>query len=313
MSPLTAADDGFHPVADPDPMWTETTWWGLVVPDRSLGGQIYTLFRPNLGVASLVVQVWDASAVEPWLVPYARTLWHVPYPDTDLTRCQVADLSIECIEPLTKYHLSFNDRDLLSFDLDYVALAPPDEASVGGGSGHFDQACRVVGDLHSGPETIGVDASVVRDRSWYVRRDQRSLREGYTYGIVDASEHCVAHSFAAPDATEDETTILSGYFVRDGHKAKLVAGTRRVLARRRGHPDVIELVATDADGRELIATARTLASLASQSTPGMFSWMSVAEWDIAGRAAHGEDHDVWSPDLLAKRSSDVRSGRPPAS
>ena len=27
--------------------------------------------------------------------------------------------------------------------------------------------------------------------------------------------------------------------------------------------------------------------------------MSIADWDIDGRAGHGEDHDVWSPDLLA--------------
>ena len=50
--PLTDADDRHHEVGDPHPMWTETTWWGFLVPDRALGGMIYTLFRPNLGVAT---------------------------------------------------------------------------------------------------------------------------------------------------------------------------------------------------------------------------------------------------------------------
>ena len=78
--PLTDADDRHHEVADPHPMWTETTWWGFFVPDRALGGMIYTLFRPNLGVATLLVAVWDAEATEPWRVPYHRSQWHLPMP-----------------------------------------------------------------------------------------------------------------------------------------------------------------------------------------------------------------------------------------
>ena len=54
--------DRFHPVADPDPLWTETSWWGFADHERALGGMVYTLFRPNLGVASVIVQVWDAEA-----------------------------------------------------------------------------------------------------------------------------------------------------------------------------------------------------------------------------------------------------------
>jgi hypothetical protein len=72
-----------------------------------------------------------------------------------------------------------------------------------------------------------------------------------------------------------------------------------VIERRRGHPDVIEIDATDDVGRVLSVTGRTLASAASQSTPGMFAWMSIVEWTIDGRTGHGEDHDVWSPDHLA--------------
>ena len=71
--------------------------------------------------------------------------------------------------------------------------------------------------------------------------------------------------------------------IRDG---RLAAGTRvpssRVLAR-----DLC------------VARGTVTASLASASTPGMFAWMSIADWDIDGRLGHGEDHDVWSPDQLA--------------
>jgi len=295
---LTADDDGFHPVADLDPLWTETTWWGFMVPERSIGGMLYTLFRPNLGVASLVVQVWDADAVEPWLAPYARQLWHLPMPTDDLTSCTVGGLTLERLEPLTMYRLAYEDADLLSLDLQYRALAPPHEVPVGGGSGHFDQACRVTGTLVLAGDEIAVDAPALRDRSWYVRQDRRTLRAGYTYAIVDEDEHLAVHSRAVPDAA-DETVVIGGYLVRDGRKADLVAGSRRVERRRRGHPDLLVIEATDAEGREVSASGETFASLASQSTPGMFAWMSMCHWTVDGRPALGEDHDVWSPDLLA--------------
>jgi len=298
MSPLSAADDSFHPPADADPLWTETTWWGFRAADRPLGGMVYTLFRPHLNVASLIVQVWDDEAVEPWLAPYARTLWHIPYPETDLTACEVGGLSLRCIEPLGAYRLSYEDLDLLSFDLVYRAMASPYEVPIGGGSGHFDQVCRVTGTVRLGADEIGIDGPAVRDRSWYVRRDQRTLRAAYTYGVVDDSEHFVAHGRAAPGAG-DESVIVGGYLERGGLRSALANGTRRVASRRRGHPDVIEVTATDAAGRELSATGRVVASLASQSTPGMFAWMSMADWEIGGRQGTGEDHDVWSPDQLA--------------
>ncbi len=294
---ITAADDSFHPAASPDPLWTETTWWGFQVPERKLGGMIYTLFRPNLGVASLVVQVWDDEHIEPWLAPYARTLWHVPHPDADLTDCQVAGLRIQAHEPLTSYRLSYEDGDLLRLDLHYRALMEPFAVVPRVGSGHFDQAMHVSGSLQLGDTSIEVDCPAVRDRSWYVRDDLRSMRAGYTYGIVDEDEHFLAHSRFL-GAGEDETAIVGGYLVRDGTQADLVSGVRRVVERRRGHPEVIELTAVDRDGRELHATGTTTCSLASQSTPGMFAWMTMSEWAIAGRTGRGEDHDVWSPDHL---------------
>ncbi|MGH9186776.1 MAG: DUF7064 domain-containing protein [Acidimicrobiales bacterium] len=299
---LTAADDGFHPVTDPDPLWTETSWWGFTVPERSLGGMLYTLFRPNLGVASLVVQMWDADAVEPWRAPYARLFWHLPMPDTDLTKCEVGGLSIERLDPLTVYRLAYHDGDLVALDLEYRALAPPHEVPVGGGRGHFDQACHVTGTLTIAGEAIAVDAPALRDRSWYVRQDQRTLRAGYTYAIADNGEQLVVHSRAV-DVDTDETVVLGGYLTRDGIEADLVSGARRVESRRRGHPDRLSIEATDAQGRAVVSTGTTFASLASQSTPGMFAWMSMCEWSLDGRAAYGEDHDVWSPDLLARAAA----------
>jgi hypothetical protein len=297
---LTAADDRFHPVADPNPLWTETTWWGLMVPDRSLGGMVYTLFRPNLGVATLVVQVWNADAVEPWRSPYARQQWHLPMPDGDLDDAEVGMLRIRCEEPLQSYRLAYADGDTFSLDLRYDAVMAPNNVGASETFGHFDQLCHVAGALELGGESIPVDCHAVRDRSWYVRDDLRSMRSGYTYGAVDPTEHFLAFSRPGPDGDGDTCAIFGGYLVRDGERAGLAEGERRVVSRRRGHPDEIEITAVDQRGRELRASGRVTASLASQSTPGMFAWMSIAAWRIGDRDGHGEDHDVWSPDHLAR-------------
>jgi hypothetical protein len=299
---LTADDDRFHQIADPSPMWTETTWWGFMVPERSIGGMLYTLFRPNLGVATVVTQVWDAEAVEPWRSPYARSLWHLPMPDGDLDDIEVGLLRMRRVEPLAAYELRYADGEALALDLRFDAVMEPHNVVARDSFGHFDQLCRVTGTIRVSGDDVAVDCHAVRDRSWYVRDDFRSMRSGYTYGAVDANEHFLAYSRPPEDGDVDgdECAVFGGYLVRDGEKADLRDGTRRVISRRRGHPDEVEVTATDERGRELVARGRIAASLASQSTPGMFAWMSIAAWTINGRDGHGEDHDVWSPDRLAR-------------
>lgn len=299
ITQLSERDDRFHDVPVDDPWWTETTWWGFSVPERGLGGMIYTLFRPNLGVAALVTAVWDADHVEPWASPYARSLWHLRMPDGDLDDVEVGYLHLRRLEPLRAYELSYEDGDSLTFDLSYEAAMEPHVVAARHDLGHFDQLCHVTGELQVGGERVAVDCHAVRDRSWYVRDDLRSMRSGYTYGAVDAGEQFLAYTRPADD-DGDIGAVFGGYLVRDGEKADLKEGLRRVVSRRRGHPDQIEITATDALDRRVEARGRVTASLASQSTPGMFAWMSIADWTIGLRAGHGEDHDVWSPDTLAR-------------
>jgi hypothetical protein len=298
--------DRFHAIADTDPLWTETTWWGFAVPDHPLGGMVYTLFRPNLRVASVIVQLWDGAAVEPWRSPYARSLWHLPHPtEGDLDDLAVGPLRLRCLEPGSSYSIAYDDGDALQLDLRYDAAMALHEAMVSEQAGHLDQLCHVTGTVVVGGHELAVDSLSVRDRSWYVRQDRRSMRAGYTYGAVDAGEHFLV--FSRPAGDGEEYAVHGGYLVRDGEQAAISSGTRTTVGRRRGHPDVVEVRATDALGRSLSARGQVTASLASASTPGMFAWMSIADWDVDGRAGHGEDHDVWSPDRLAALHAQGRS------
>jgi hypothetical protein len=261
---------------------------------------VYTLFRPNLGVATVVVNVWDGDAVEPWRSPYSRGQWHLPMPKADLDDLEVGMLGIRCVEPLTSYRLTYADGDVLTLDLRVDAAMAPHNVVATDAFGHFDQLCHVTGTARASGDELAVDCLAVRDRSWYVRDDLRSMRSGYTYGAVDGSEHFLAYSRPAEGEDVDGGNVFGGYLVRDGEKADLSEGTRRVLGRRRGHPDEVVIEAVDTLGRPLVARGRITASLASQSTPGMFAWMSIVEWAIDGHQGHGEDHDVWSPDHLAR-------------
>jgi hypothetical protein len=294
VTALSPDDDRFHPIVDPAPLWTETTWWGFHADDGAVGGIVYAFFRPNLGVATLVVSVWDADHIEPWLVPYSRSQWHLPMPAGDLDDLRLGPLTLRSEQPFTRYHLTYDDPGALTFDLHYDGVMAPHVVAVRPGLGHFDQLGRVTGTVRVGARELVVDGLSMRDRSWYVRDDLRSSVAGYTWGAVDEREHFLA--FSRPG---DGGAINGGYLVRDGVQAPLVRGTRRVVGRRRGHPDVVEVDAVDDRDRTLTARGTVASALASQSTPGMFAWMSVVRWDVDGRAGVGEDHDVFSPDHLA--------------
>lgn len=189
---LTEADDRHHEVGDPHPLWTETTWWGLVVPDRSLGGMIYTLLRPNLGVATLLVAIWDAEATEPWRVPYHRSQWHIPFPKGELDDIDIGGFRLRCVEALSNYDLSYEDGDALALDLRFAGVMDPHVVFADRHMGHFDQLGRVTGTIATSGTRIEVDALAIRDRSWYVRDDARSLRAGYTYGAAGQDHHFLA-------------------------------------------------------------------------------------------------------------------------
>ncbi len=166
MRPASPDDDHFHPVPTADPWWTETSWYSFAVPERNLSGSIYPLFRPNLGICSAGVYVWDGTAVEPWAVPYARTFWHLPLPDGDLTDFTLVNgLRYECVEPMQQYRVSYRDAGEIELDLLYEGLIAPHMVVGESERGHLDQPCRVTGRLCLHGEEIAIDGFAMRDRS----------------------------------------------------------------------------------------------------------------------------------------------------
>ena len=300
MTEITPADDRLHRASEPHPLWSETAWFGFSVASRALGGTVYPLFRPNLGVCSVGVHVWDASAHEPWRVPYSRGQWHLPMPEGDLDHAEVGGLELTCEKSLSRYRVRYADGDLIALDLVYDGLIAPHGFGIAETRGHIDQPCRVQGSLRLGTEQFEIDGYDMRDRSWHVRDDLRPTRASYSYAIASRDSMFLAGGFALDEASDD-CRIVAGFLVRDGEKADLVSGTRRVVGRTNGYPTHLTIEAEDASGRRLSAEGHCTSRLANQATPGMFAWMSLAEWRFDDRSVPGADQDVWSPDRLAQR------------
>jgi hypothetical protein len=259
----------------------------------------YPVFRPNLGVCSLGVFLWDASAHAPWAALYGRNYWHLAMPTSDLIDLELEGLRYDRLETLNRYRVRYQDADVLSVDLEYTGLRQPHEAAISSGSGHFDQPCHVEGTVRLRGDTFDIDTIGMRDRSWSVRpEDRRETRVAYTFGNASTDDQFLLMTSLDGNQGHFLSDLFTGYLVRDGVQAPLTNATRRVLERTHGFPVRIEIEATDQLGRRLHANGHTRNRLANQATPSQFSWMSMTEWHAEGMTYIGEVQEVWSPDQL---------------
>ena len=105
-------NDEFHPPTNDDPYWSETNWFAFGVPDRKLSGWLYPFFRPNLGVCSAAVLLWDDQGDQTWNCRYSKQFWHLPMPDGPLSDFTLANgLSYRCTEDEMVYQLTYHDPD----------------------------------------------------------------------------------------------------------------------------------------------------------------------------------------------------------
>jgi hypothetical protein len=300
-------DDEFHPPTSDSPWWTETCWFTFTVPERKLSGQCYPFFRPNLGVTSAAVYLWDDSASRPEQVLYAKNFWHLPIPDQPLSDIALANgLSYRCTDSLQRYEIRYTDPDTegaegpeIELDLQFDAVARPNYL----GESHLDQPGRYTGTIMLRGETIEVDSFGFRDRSWGVRGQfgqglggSPAIRGGYTYATASADHgfHILTMKFASDAEEPDNDGIaIHGYLVRDGEWSKLTDGWRRVLRRdpATGCPDEVMVHGTDESGRTFEATGTTLNRIGVHLNPNLFTWNCLTRWDFDGLEVHGEDHD----------------------
>ncbi|MGE0881277.1 MAG: hypothetical protein AB7L13_15530 [Acidimicrobiia bacterium] len=310
---LTEADDQWH---DHSQHWweTETNWWSFNVPERRLGGWLYTQVLAVQGVCNGGAWVWDDSDAG---AVYERNERGLPFPDRgDLRHITFPNgVSVEMLEPLMKYRTTYSDPGQFECDLVHTGIIAAHSHPKGAwpfwATRHFDQPMHVVGTIVLHGEVIPVDCYSLRDRSWGPRpagptppdkklppgalpRENKPVRAnyphsvGYCFATQDQREGFVAFTnpWINPDgrATDD---LETGYLLRDGQYAPLVKGFRATelepgtrFIRR------IHLEAVDSLGRELVADGELVSRHGTKGPSGTglfhFTWTD-------GRDGWGED------------------------
>ena len=125
-STATPDDDQFHRPTTDDPWWNETCWFTLMVPERQLYCYVYPWVRANQGILGGGVMVWDDRGRHPWDAVHWDYQWTYPYPELgDLRDITFpTGISIQCIEPLSKYRVAYEHPDC-SLDVTFEAVLPP--------------------------------------------------------------------------------------------------------------------------------------------------------------------------------------------
>jgi hypothetical protein len=289
MTTFTARDDRFHFDEMGSDRWvTETAWFSFVVPERKLGGWLYSMVRPNIDAVAGGAWVWDDSGVTPWEVLYSRNLSVMPFDRTqDLDRIDLSNgVSITATDPCMSYELGFDDPGLLSLNLRFTGVMAPFGLADGPWA-NFDQFGRVTGQIDIRGEKIDVDCLAIRNRTWGLRREDSSTHVAYVSGIADEK-----NGFLVLCDVDHDDTPLYGFLLRKGEAAPVVAARRTVrLDSRRGWVDTIRMELRDTQGRSLVATGRSVSRIIIDRR-SLIDCNSVIEWSFDGfDSAWGEDQN----------------------
>jgi hypothetical protein len=274
---------------------TETFWYSFFVPERALGGWIYTSVRPAAAVCAGGAWIWDHSATEPWKIPFYENfswlrLGAQPEAPAHLTFPTGTRITVR--EPLMSYELAHDDRDRLRIDLCFEALEAPVPLRSGAPpypkAHHFDQTGHVTGTIVLDGESIPVDCYAMRDRSWGPRPERGYRRIGYVWA---ASPDTTFLTYSLP--TVDADDIHTGY-LRVGERVARIVSGRRLVERDpvENWVTAMTVEAVDEFGRELHAEGRALSRLVLPGSTSICINTSM-EWTIDRATVHGEDQDVW--------------------
>jgi hypothetical protein len=315
LSRPASDEDGFHRPDTDDPWWTETAWFSWTVPDRGALGYFYPVFRPNLGVRSGGILVFDGIDVLASEAPIFEYDWHEPIPEgLDLRDAEIGNgLYLRCLVGGHAYEFGCTAPGA-EVELHYEAIGEPlrSFATPPFNAGHLDQLGRIRGRMVLRGEAVDVDCIGVRDRSWGTRKERRQHQVGYAYGGADDDHGFLLVSVERAGRNE----VSTGFLLLDGRWSRLVSGERAVHRDPVGRPEELHLAAVDEEGRELRAVGTAVSRNVFSPYASSISISSLVRWEMGGRSFWGEDQDVWSRSAWARLArTDLRtptSGAEPA-
>jgi hypothetical protein len=312
--PYGPADDNFHAYSD-DVWETETAWFSFNVPERKLGGWLYGFIRPNLGICTAAVFLYDDQGFSPWEAPfYEHQVVQPIEEERDLRDFQFpTGYSLKMLEPLMHYKLFYQKDDVLTVDLDWQGIMEPHPFGHGKppfvGASHFDQLGHVTGKLVLHGETIEVDCYSMRDRSWGPRQEQAPPsfeRLSYNHGCSRDGTGFVVIGRQTDSENASQGTINHGFWLKNDRRIQLAAGSfKSERDPKRLWLNRIDIEATDEEGGEHLATGHAVSHFA-WSTARWVNVLTLSRWDLDGVEGWGEAHDVWQ---YGQWSEALRSAR----
>jgi hypothetical protein len=254
-SPITDEDERLHPIEDPSPHWSDSLYFNAWDPASNAFLMSRIAVRANEPAATAGMIVWvDGMPV----YGYGRDLAEVPPSDWDVMA--IEGLTYRMLESGQAWALQLADPDAVGkAHLEWHGLSP---ATHYGGHpngplprpvawGHYEQTCRVTGDLHVGGQRIAFDGFGQRDHSWGFRHWAGLDQWHWVTGFLADGRGFNLFEVLEPDGTTSINGFVHGL---DGDQY-VVASSRELTRSDDGGAERYSLTLHLADGTELAATA----------------------------------------------------------
>jgi hypothetical protein len=345
-TPFVAADDTFHALSD-DPFETETNWWAFNAPDRKLGCWVHAAVKPNQGVVTWRVFVWDDQGADPMRLAYYRKGEDLPFPPgqdlRDIAFPQ-GGYRLRMLSPLMEYAVGYDDPDRrFALDFTFKAYHPPRRATPGEPPAmfnpHLDQLGRLSGTMVLNGERIALDGLAVRDRTWgprggahmssqkaayqggaahvlepggpkwrEVERERGRGRIQYIFGHTDERNGFL--SFVRPQDGDAEgwSPMNNGWLLRDG----VFANIDKTKSRMKNFRDPMtgwsdHMLVEAFDFAGRRMTAEGFAVSHMCEHGGGSN--ALFRWELDGKIGWGEDQDGWRPEHFRRMLDALRASR----
>jgi hypothetical protein len=206
---ITDADERLHPVEDASPHWSDSLYFNAWDPTTDTFVMTRIAVLANAGRVTGGVIVWVGGALT---YAYGRELDVIPATDWDVMSTDGLTYrmlqsgqawAVQLADGDTKAHLEWHGlSSATSYDAHPSGPLPKAVAW-----GHYEQSCRVTGDLVVGGRTIAVDGFGQRDHSWGFRHwaglhqwhwATGFLADGRAFNLFEVQTH-------------DDTTTVNGF------------------------------------------------------------------------------------------------------
>ncbi len=227
---ITREDMAYHPAAmaalttaADRHTWAETFFMPFAVPALGLFGSAYVMARPGLGVITSDVKIFHGLGRSRFDALYTDNQTQLPAPADFSAFTLPSGLTLDLDAGPQRYAVRYEGVDDTRFALTAEALMPAydihdpamdpmarrahDERSAHSGygaaygGGHYDQLCRIRGQVTVHGRTFAIDYVDCMDRSWGVRPERGLQPMAWLHAIIDADY--AFHAICAMDYAGD--------------------------------------------------------------------------------------------------------------